>query len=285
MSAAFVRMLLRTMRRRPALVYTEHNRWPSYDLVPRIANHATFRLNDAVFAVSADVMHSVPARLQPRVEVLVHGIDLASVRANAGARDAVRSELDLPDGALLVVTVANYRTAKGYSYLLRAAARIRDEGLPIQFAIVGQGQREAEVKALHAELDLAGTVHLLGYRTDAVRIIAAADVFALASIHEGLPVAVMEALALGVPVVATAVGGLREAVTNGENGVLVPPADPVALAGALRAMVDPAVRARLAAGARAAGERYSSSVAVARLELEYRKRAPVTRGAALGTFG
>ena len=285
MSAAFVRMLVRPMAHRPVFVYTEHNSWPSYDAVPRVANHATFRLNDAVFAVSADVKDSVAPRLRARVEVLVHGIDLDAVRAQASARADVRRELGVGDDELLVVTVANYRTAKGYPYLLHAAAQLRDEDAPIRFAIVGQGQREADVSALHAELDLAGTVHLLGYRPDAVRVIAAADVFALASIHEGLPVAVMEAQALGVPVVATAVGGLREAVTNGENGVLVPPADPVALAGALRAMVDTGVRARLAAGARAGGERYSSRVAAARLEREYRERAPITRGAAEGTRG
>src|SRR5262245_45642233 len=273
MSAAFVRVLLRVMPRRPVLVYTEHNRWPSYDVVPRIANQVTFPLNDAVFAVSSDVRDSVAERWQSRVEVLVHGVDLDAVRAHAEDRADVRRELGITDDELLVVTVANYRTAKGYPYLLRAAAQLRDEGAPVRFAVVGQGQREADVEQLHAELGLDGTMTLLGYRPDAVRVTAAADVFALASLHEGLPVAVMEAQALGVPVVATEVGGLREAVANDVSGLLVPPADPGALAVALRAMLDPELRARLAAGARVGGERYASSVAVSRLEHEYRERA------------
>src|SRR4029079_9211868 len=139
------------------------------------------------------------------------------------------------------------------------------EGAPIRFAVVGQGQREDDVKQLHSELHLDGTMVLLGYLPDAVRVTAAADVFALASLHEGLPVAVMEAQALGVPVVATAVGGLAEAVMNDVDRPLVPPRDPRALATALRTMLDPVLRARLAAGARVGGERYASRVAVERL--------------------
>jgi glycosyltransferase involved in cell wall biosynthesis len=284
MSAAFVRVLLRAMPHRPVFVYTEHNRWPSYDAVPRLANRLTFPLNDAAFAVSSDVKDSVSSGFRARVEVLVHGIDLDAVRAQADARLDVRRQLGIPNDQFLVVTVANYRTAKGYPYLLRAAAQLRDEGVPIRFAVVGQGQREADVKALHSELRLEDTMQLLGYRPDAVRVIAAADVFALASLHEGLPVAVMEAQALGIPVVGTAVGGLPEAITNDENGLLVPPSDPASLAAALRATLDPAVRARLSAGARDSGERYASRVAVERLEREYRELT-VNRVGAAETLG
>jgi glycosyltransferase involved in cell wall biosynthesis len=92
----------------------------------------------------------------------------------------------------------------------------------------------------------------------------------LASDHEGLPVTVMEALALGVPVVAPAVGGLSEVLRTGENGVLVAPGDPVALADAVEHALDPAEHARLAAGAAASGERFSNAPAIARLEQAYR---------------
>jgi glycosyltransferase involved in cell wall biosynthesis len=257
--------------------YTEHNRWPSYHPVTRLANHATYRLNDAVFAVSEDVRDSVVSALRHRVEVLVHGIDLRRVRAHAAERTAAREELGIRDNELLVVTVANYREHKGYRYLLRAAAQLRDEGAPIRFVVVGQGQLEAEIKALHEELDLGSSMQLLGYRSDAVRVIAAADLFALASLHEGLPVSVMEAQALGVPVVATRVGGLTQAVTDGVDGVLVKPADPAALAEAVSSLLDDGFRARLAVNARAAGERFSSQHAVERLEREYRTLAAVSR--------
>jgi glycosyltransferase involved in cell wall biosynthesis len=208
-SASMLRLAVRARRNRPAFVYTEHNRWPSYHPLTRFANRATFRLNDAAFAVSDDVRASVAPSFRPRVEVLIHGVDVDRVRSEAAARTAVRAELGVADDELLIVTVANYRQHKGYPYLLRAAAIIRDEQLPIRFAVVGQGQLESEVRELHRELALGERMQLLGYRPDAVRVIAAADVFALASTHEGLPVAVMEAQALGVPVVAPAVGGLR----------------------------------------------------------------------------
>lgn len=277
LSAALARVQVRVHRPRPVLVYTEHNRWPSYHPVTRAANRVTYRLNDAVLAVSSDVRASIPSSLRDRVEVLVHGIDLERVRARAREREAVRAELGMADDEVLVVTVANFRESKGYPHLLRAAAILRDRRSPTRFAVVGQGQLEGQVRALHAELGLAGTVHLLGYRPDAARVIAAADLFALASLHEGLPVAVMEAFALGVPVVATRVGGLVEAVTDGVNGILVPPADPVALADALGALVEPSRRERLAAGARWSGERFSSAPAVARLEHVYRSLASVAR--------
>jgi len=275
LSAAAARVQVRARKARLPFVYTEHNRWPSYHRATRFANYATYRLNDAIFAVSGDVRDSVPPSLRDRVEVLVHGIDLDRVRRHVADRVLVRRELGIGDDELLVVTVANYREHKGYPYLLRAAAELRDEGAPIRFAVVGQGQLERDVAALHAELGLDGTMQLLGYREDAVRVIAGADVFALASLHEGLPVAVMEAQALAVPVVATAVGGLVEAVTDGVDGRLVAPGDPNALVDALRSLLDPQERARMADAARAAGDRFSSRHATARIEAEYRRVASV----------
>src|SRR6202008_736578 len=101
------------------------------------------------------------------------------------------------------------------------------------------GPLEAEGRALHAELGLGDRFRLLGYRDEAGRLIAGASLFVLASPHEGLPVTVMEALTLGVPVVAPDVGGLREVVTAGENGILVPPRHAEALAAAIEEAADP----------------------------------------------
>jgi glycosyltransferase involved in cell wall biosynthesis len=109
---------------------------------------------------------------------------------------------------------------------------------------------------------------MLGYRDDTTRLIAAADVFVLASHHEGLPVTVMEALTLGVPVVATAVGGLPEVVDDG-NGILVPPGDATALADAIQRALDPAMHPLLVEGAARTGDRFSNAHAVARIEATY----------------
>jgi glycosyltransferase involved in cell wall biosynthesis len=271
LSAAVARVQARLRRHRLPFVYTEHNRWPSYHWATRAANRATYRLNDAVFAVSEDVRDSVAPRLRGRVEVLVHGVDLGRVRRHLEDRAKTRADLGVRDEELLVVTVANYREHKGYPFLLLAAAALRESGAPIRFAVVGQGQLQHEVEALHAELGLDETVQLLGYQPDAVRFIAAADVFCLASLHEGLPVSVMESLACGVPVVATAVGGLPQAVTNDVDGLLVEPGDAEALAAALRSMLDGTRRARMARAALKAGERFSSRHAVERIERTYRR--------------
>ena len=199
----------------------------------------TFGLNDAVFAVSDDVRDSVSPRFRDAVEVVVHGVDVERARSHLAERDAVRAELGVQPGESLAVTVANLRAGKNYPGLIEAARIVVDRGAPVRFVAAGQGQLEAEVTALQRESGLGDRFTLLGYRDDTTRLIAAADQFVLASHHEGLPVTVMEALTLGVPVVAPAVGGLPEVVTNDENGILVQPGSPTALADAIERALDP----------------------------------------------
>jgi len=268
--AAVARVVVRSLprARRPAFVYTEHNRWPSYKTLTRVANEATYGINDHVFAVSDDVRESVKPKYRDRVEVIVHGIDVPAVRSHLTQREPVRHELGVGPGEVLALTVANLRTAKNYPGLLDAAKRVVDGATPVRFFAAGQGPLEAEIRALHAASGLGDRFTLLGYRDDATRLIAGADLFVLASDHEGLPVTVMEALTLGVPVVAPAVGGLREVVTP-ENGILVAPGDPQALANAINRAADPVVRAQLADGAARTGMRFSSKAAVDRIDAVY----------------
>jgi glycosyltransferase involved in cell wall biosynthesis len=273
--ASVARLELRTVSRahRPAMVYTEHNRWPSYRTTTRIANQLTYPLDDAEFAVSEDVRASISARQRDRVEVLVHGIDVDRVRRAAATRDEARAELGVAPGEQLAVTVANLRASKNYPGLLAAARAVLDRGLQVQFVAAGQGQLEDEIAAEHRASGLGDRFRLLGYRDDTTRLIAAADVFLLASRHEGLPVTVMEALTLGVPVVAPAVGGLPEVVTTDDNGILSTPGSTDALADALERALRPDVHARLVAGARTTGDRFSNAHAVARVEDTYRRLA------------
>jgi glycosyltransferase involved in cell wall biosynthesis len=230
----------------------------------------TYQLDDAQFAVSEEVRASVSRRLRSRVELIVHGVQLDEVRAERSERAAVRAELGFADSDIVVGTVANYRPQKGYPDLMVAAKTTLDIEPRLRFVAVGQGPLEAEVRAEHARLGLGEHFRLLGYRDDAVRILAGCDVFILASHYEGFPVALMEALALGLPVVATAVGGIPDGLTDGQEALLVPPRQPRLLADALlRLADDEALRAAMGAASYRRHSDFDIRRAVRRIEAVY----------------
>jgi glycosyltransferase involved in cell wall biosynthesis len=134
----------------------------------------------------------------------------------------------------LAVTVGNMRAAKGHEYLVAATARTRAQLPGLRVAIVGRGgEYEPVVREAIATHNVGGQVILTGQRRDIAEIVAAADLYVLPSVLEGLPLALLEAMAAGKPVVATAVGGVPRVVQDGHNGRLVPPADADALAAAM----------------------------------------------------
>lgn len=271
--AGLARLAVRSIprARRPRLVSSEHSLWPSHSPATRVLNAATFPLGDAWFAVSNEVRTSIPRILRGRVEVLAHGVVLDDMNALVAGRDAVRSELGLSSDEVAVVTVANNRWQKGYPDLLEAARRMRVDGVRARFFVIGKDTLDDEIVALRDSLGLAGYVTLLGYRSDATRIAAACDLFALASLYEGLPVAIMEALAVGLPVVATGVGGIPEAVRDGVEGLIVPAKRPDLLADAIGSLVrDTDRRIAMKKAATERGREYDIEFAVRRLEDVYR---------------
>lgn len=271
--AGMARLTVRTLpgTRRPAVVSTEHNVWSSHARPTRELNAATFPLGDAWLAVSDEVRESVPARLRARVEVVVQGIVLEDAAAAPEQRAAVRRELNIAPHEVAVVTVANFRSTKAYPDLLAAAKRLVDRNVPVRFVIIGQGPLEGEIRAQRTALGLDDRVDLLGFRPDAIRLLAGCDLFALASHYEGYPVAIMEAMAVGLPVVATEVGGVPEGVRDGVEGLLVPPARPELLATAIETLaLDPARRATLGEAARRRGAQYDIAHATRRTEQIYR---------------
>lgn len=272
--AGIARLVARTLPRRvrPRVVYTVHNTWTSFSAPTRWLTGATYGLDAADVAVSEVVHSTLPPRARRRTATVIHGIDLAGVRAQRAARAAIRAELHLEPEEFVIGTVANFRAQKDHPNLLAAARLLADRDVPVRIVVVGQGPLEAETRALHASLGLGDRVILTGRRDDAVAVMGACDAFVMASNNEGLPVAIMEALALGLPVVSTAVGGIPEAITDGVDGLLVPARDPEALAAALTRVVDdPDLRRRLAAGAAAAGDRYDIRTTTTRLEAIYRE--------------
>ena len=272
--AAVFRLVTLTLRNRPPVVSTEHNSWASYGRSTRLLNRLTFRLDAAHIAVSQQVVLSLPAGLRPRTEVIVHGVDVAAISEARSEREAVRAELGLGPGQIAICTVANLRWQKGYPDLFAAAKQVIDQGHDVVFLSVGQGPLEAELKQRHAQLGLGDRFRMLGYRSDAIRVLVASDIFALASLHEGYPIAVMEAMVAGLPIVATDAGGVPEAVHNGVEGFVVPSQRPDELAAALlKVITDPGLRQRMSEASLRRGQGYDIRAAIERTQEIYEELA------------
>jgi glycosyltransferase involved in cell wall biosynthesis len=273
LAAVGTRLVVRTLPRdrRPRVVTTEHNVWDSHARLTSRMNALTAPLDDARIAVSSGVRDSMPTRLRATTEVIVHGVDIHELQPARASREAMRDAFGFGDD-VVVCTVANLRATKAYPDLLRAAQQVLAARDDVRFVAVGQGPLEGELRALHAELGLGARFQLLGYRDDAANVMAASDVFCLSSRYEGLPVALMEALALGLPVVATRVGGIEELVTSGCEAVLVPPSRPDLLADALLDVAaDPELRTKMARHAVERAATLDAEGAVRRTEAVYRE--------------
>jgi len=242
-----------------------------------LTERLTWPLSDAIVCVSegvkAHLMRSckVPSR---RLFVIPNCVDIESLeKVEPYPRDA------MPAGGKLIVYVGRLTRQKGIRYLLEALAlaprgnmfdpRQSGNGGPrlpgIRLILIGKGEAECSLKALAARLGVADRVAFVGYRDDAVRWIKGADLLVLPSLWEGMPNVVLEAMALGTPVVATRVEGTREILSDGETGILVEPRDPRTLATAMtRVLSDQHLAARLVSAAREAVRQYGCSTMAAR---------------------
>lgn len=180
-------------------------------------------------------------------------------------------------GVALLLNVAALVDHKDHATLLRAAARLHDAGQPFRLVIAGEGPLRAELEALRGSLGLADEVAMPGQLDNAVLadLHRAADLFVITSHLEGLGTAVLDALAVGLPVVATAAGGLPESVIPGRTGWLAPPRDAAAVADAIAAaLADPEARAQAAAeGPRLVGETYTHASTARLTALAYAEAA------------
>jgi glycosyltransferase involved in cell wall biosynthesis len=187
-----------------------------------------------------------PAR---KIVVIKNGISpLARSSESMSLHDSLCRELNVMNDSKLIGMVARLQPVKGHKFFIEAAANIINKEPKAQFVLAGGGPLKGDIEDQAVRLGIKDRLHLLGDRTDVARLVASLDLLVLASLHEGLPNAVMEAMAAGVPVVATAVGGTKELITDGETGYLVPPADADSLAERITyAMANEADRMRVAA--------------------------------------
>lgn len=235
-------------------VYSEYAEVGLYVTPTRLVNRLTYWRNRAVIACTKGVARSIARYPGPEPVVIPNGVD---ARVGAEQVVAARAELGVRPDQPLVVHLAMVRPEKGHRTLLAAAPLLRERVPDAQIVSIG-GERTPGLLARLREEAAAqgGDVRLLGFVDEHLPYVGAADVFVNPSDTEGLPVAVLEAMMLGRPVVATGVGGVPDAIEHGRSGLLVPPRDPPGLAAAIAEVLrDRGLGARLGEEGRRVAER------------------------------
>jgi glycosyltransferase involved in cell wall biosynthesis len=235
-----------------------HWRSPWHRRAMSAATRIGYRHADAIIATSSGVADDLVSRFgvaRDRIRVLHNPVDLEAIYA--AAREPIDGERPWVSTGPAIVAAGRLADAKNYPLLLEALALLR-RTLPAELLILGQGDREAAIRDEVARLGLGDAVTLGGFQRNPWKFIARADVFVLSSRYEGFGNVLIEAMACGVPVVATSSPGTREIVNDGANGLLVDTHEPAALASALeRVLVDRPLRERMAAEARRSAQAYA----------------------------
>lgn len=268
----------------PVFIHTEHNVWQRYRWPTYAFNAATYGKNRACLAVSDGVASSIvrpgwiPWATFPQVDVLHHGVDIESVRSGPTARVQARQRLGIHPSTPVVGCVANFTAKKSQRTLLDAFARVSIGRPEARLILVGDGPLRPQLEARASEIGLDDRVLFTGTRDDVQSLLPAFDVFALPSLYEGLPIALLEAMAAGIPPVVTPVGGLPEIITDEVDGYFVPTEQPRALATAILTLLqDERLRTQIGREARRRAKDFSILSAVASMELLYAQVAGQTQ--------
>ena len=202
-----------------------------------------------------------------KLSVVPNSVDLAGWGGDREHdRRTIREEFRIPHDATVVGAIARLDVQKGLTYLIRALPEVVLSHPHVHLLLAGDGPLRGELEEQARSLGLAERVHFAGFRRDTRAILSTLDIAALPSVHEGLPLSLLEAMAAELPIVATRVGGMPEVISDGSTGLLVPAQDPSALALAIRRLLDePSMARRLAAAARARCADFSEDALVDRL--------------------
>ncbi|MBI4636026.1 MAG: glycosyltransferase [Candidatus Rokubacteria bacterium] len=269
--AGFVGRLAARLARVPAVIHQPHGhifygyygplRTALFVLLERVAA----RWTDRIITLTERGTEEHLARRIGRRERFVtvpSGVPVAGLRTSAPSRGAARARLGLPPAAFVIAGLGRLVPVKGFDLLVRALPAILTEVPGAHVVLIGDGPERGALEALATRLGVAHRLTLTGATREVAACLAGADVVAAPSRNEGMGRALVEAMALGIPVVGTAVGGIPGVIADGEAGRLVPPEDPAALARALASLGrDPALGRKLGeAGARRA-EQFSTETA------------------------
>jgi L-malate glycosyltransferase len=279
----FYSALSRIGRHRIPILFMEHGRdFPDYSRPKRkLANKVLLRKSDQAVAVGECVRQAlinnegIPSS---RIKVVYNGIDLSRYDAERRARESIRNELGIGRDAIVLIQVARLNRLKDHPTALQALARLVTTQPWVHLLVAGDGEGRADIERLIDELQLGSRVTLLGTRNDVPRLLQAADIFLLSSITEGVALTLIEAMATGLPCVATRVGGNAEVVIHGETGFLCDPSNPEALALRLNTLcTDHELRRHLGmAGHRRAIEGFDDRQMHAALDRIYREMLGIT---------
>jgi glycosyltransferase involved in cell wall biosynthesis len=236
----------------PVMVSTIHNIYeggPLWMAAYRISNG----LVDHMTIISeAAANRFVNERIVPRklLTCVPNGVDTERFRQVApGTREALRSSIGVNDG-FVWLAVGRFEIAKDYPNMLHAFAEVSQRHSNAVLLLVGHGSLQEETESLARSLGLGDRIRFLGVRSDVPELMAAADGYVMSSAWEGMPIALLEAAAAGLPIVATRVGGNHEVVRDGESGYLVPPRDHEALGRAMMRLMEQPSEERRAMGER-----------------------------------
>lgn len=237
----------------PAVVITLHSsifhhrrpRWK--ENIIALSERALAGLADRIITVSGALGREIAARVKidpAKIEIIYNGI-MPEEFSREPDRNYLQKTVGIPGDKKIVGTVARLAPQKGVADFIRAAAMMAGEPEEAAFLVVGDGPLREDLERLAASLGLAGRVFFAGERRDMPKILPCLDVFVLASVTEGLPLAVLEALAARRPVVSTRVGGIPEVITDGVEGILVEPGDIPAMVSAVKSLLADRERSRI----------------------------------------
>lgn len=250
-----------------------HNTYTKHKWHRQLVNWYLARHTAALIAGSEEIKKDVvrydhvPEAL---VDVIPNSVDLTR-SLSIVSREQARERLGVPEGSIVLGTVGRLEEQKGHRYLIEALAQLRQGGVDACLLLVGDGREAQSLKNLSASLGLGPHMQFLGTRSDLGDLFRAMDLFIMPSLWEGLSLAMLSAMAAGLPVVATAVGGVRQVLGEDEYGFTVPAADAGALASKIRVCLEePTETARMGEkGKRLIFENFSDEAMVRRLEMAY----------------
>lgn len=209
--------------------YKSRSKKMLFTFIEQCLAHSTSKIITVSEALKKELMEK--QQLPPeKVITIYNGIELEKFPLTLPNLN-LKEKLGLPPNSIVVGTVSRLIPEKGLQYLLQSAYQIKKEAQEkeIVFLIVGEGPYRANLEKMCLTMELGDRVFFTGYRTDIQGLLGLMDVFVLPSLSEGLGVALLEAMAMGKPVIGSQVGGIPEVIEDGINGYLVPPADSLAL--------------------------------------------------------